>query len=226
MLTYVKDVNEQKRKIDSLYEVYPLLKILDEKSDGILSQNAVFKTLNMDQYLSNDGEGCMGFIFIVKGLIKIQRMNAGGKETNLYDLKEGQLCNELSNCFKEEDNLNICARALIDSEICVIPCGIAKKYLQQDIKFLIYMYNDLYRKDQIIIRDKESNRHESLEKRLVKLLMSKNSKSIYATHSELAFEIDSTREVISRSLKKIEKQGFIKMLRGKIQILKDLNELL
>ena len=226
MLTYVKDVNEQKRKIDSLYEVYPLLKILDEKSDGILSQNAVFKTLNMDQYLSNDGEGCMGFIFIVKGLIKIQRMNAGGKETNLYDLKEGQLCNELSNCFKEEDNLNICARALVDSEICVIPCGIAKRYLKQDIKFLRYMYNDRYRKHQIIIRDKESNRHESLEKRLVKLLMSKNSKSIYATHSELAFEIDSTREVISRSLKKIEKQGFIKMLRGKIQILKDLNELL
>lgn len=226
MLTYVKDVNEQKRRIDSLYEVYPLLKILDEKSNGILSQNAVFKTLNTDQYLSNDGEGCMGFIFIVKGLIKIQRMNAGGKETNLYDLKEGQLCNELSNCFKEEDNLNICARALIDSEICVIPCGIAKKYLKQDIKFLIYMYNDLHRKHQIIIRDKESNRHESLEKRLVKLLMSKNSKSIYATHSELAFEIDSTREVVSRSLKKIEKQGFIKMLRGKIQILKDLNELL
>ena len=64
----------------------------------------------MDQYLSNDGEGCMGFIFIVKGLIKIQRMNAGGKETNLYDLKEGQLCNELSNCFKEEDNLNICEK--------------------------------------------------------------------------------------------------------------------
>ena len=157
MLTYVKDVNEQKRKIDSLYEVYPLLKILDEKSDGILSQNAVFKTLNMDQYLSNDGEGCMGFIFIVKGLIKIQRMNAGGKETNLYDLKEGQLCNELSNCFKEEDNLNICARALVDSEICVIPCGIAKRYLKQDIKFLRYMYNDLYRKHQIIIRDKESN---------------------------------------------------------------------
>ena len=56
--------------------------------------------------------------------------------------------------------------------------------------------------------------------------MSKSSKSIYATHSELAFEIDSTREVVSRSLKKIEKQGFIKMLRGKIQILKDLNELL
>ena len=52
MLTYVKDVNEEKRKIDFLYEVYPLLKILDEKSDGILSQNAIFKTLMKKQSLS------------------------------------------------------------------------------------------------------------------------------------------------------------------------------
>lgn len=226
MLTYIKDIREEKERINSLYEVYPLLKVLDENNNGILSQSAVFRTLNTNQYMSNDGERCKGFIFIVKGIIKIQRMNAGGKETNLYDLKAGQLCSELSNCFKEEDNLNICARALVDSEICIIPCGIVRKYLKQDINFLRYMYNDLYRKHQIIVRDKESNRHESLEKRLVKLLISKNTKSIYVTHSELAFEIDSTREVVSRGLKKIEKQGFINMSRGKIQIVKDLKELL
>lgn len=226
MLTYVKDINEQKKKIDYLYEVYPLLKKIDKENNGIVSEKAVFRTLNADQYLSNDGERCMGFIFIVKGIVKIQRMNANGKETNLYNLKQGQLCNELSNCFKEEDNLNIHARALVDSEICIIPCGIAKKYLKQDINFLMYMYNDLYKKHQIVVKDKESIKHESLEKRLVKMLLSKNTKSIYATHSELAFEIDSTREVVSRTLKKIENKGFIKMFRGKIQILKDLNGLL
>lgn len=226
MLTYVKDINEQKKKIDYLYEVYPLLKKIDKENNGIVSEKAVLRTLNADQYLSNDGERCMGFIFIVKGIVKIQRMNANGKETNLYNLKQGQLCNELSNCFKEEDNLNIHARALVDSEICIIPCGIAKKYLKQDINFLMYMYNDLYKKHQIVVKDKESIKHESLEKRLVKMLLSKNTKSIYATHSELAFEIDSTREVVSRTLKKIENKGFIKMFRGKIQILKDLNGLL
>ena len=58
--------------------------------------------------------------------------------------------------------------------------------------------------------------HESLESRLIRLLINKNSKIIYATHSELAFEIDSVREVVSRKLKSIEKRGYIKLERGKI----------
>ena len=226
MITYIKDVNDIQKRIDSLYEAYPLLKSIDEESQGIIANSAIFKKLQINTNLSNDGDGCMGFIFVISGNIKIQRMNAGGKETNLYNLSKGQLCNELSNCFKEDDNLNICAKAMQESEICIIPCGIAKRYLKQDKEFLRYMYNDLYRKHQIIIKNKESIRHEPLEMRLIKMLLSKKTKVIYATHSELAFEIDSTREVVSRKLKKIEKEGYIKMHRGKIQIIKDLNELI
>ncbi|AVK47014.1 hypothetical protein AXY43_02705 [Clostridium sp. MF28] len=44
--------------------------------------------------------------------------------------------------------------------------------------------------------------------------------------SELAFEVDSVREVISRNLKSIEKRGYIKIKRGRIIVLKDLNEML
>ena len=53
----------------------------------------------------------------------------------------------------------------------------------------------------------------------------KNSNIIYATHNELAFEIDSVREVVSRRLKSIEKSGYIRLERGKIVILKNLNEI-
>jgi CRP/FNR family transcriptional regulator len=88
------------------------------------------------------------------------------------------------------------------------------------------MYNDLYRKHQLIIKNKEAIKHEPVETRLIKLLISKNTSNIYATHSELAFEIDSTREVVSRRLKNFEKRGYIKILRGKIQILKNLEEIL
>jgi len=77
-----------------------------------------------------------------------------------------------------------------------------------------------------VIENKEKMLHESLETRIVKSLISRKSKIIYATHSELAFEINSVREVISRNLKSIEKRGYIKLERGKIIILKDLNEIL
>lgn len=226
MINYVKDVNKLKKNLEDLYKVYPLLEIINNYSDGMVARSAVFKTLETDQYLATDGERCPGFIFIIKGSLKVQRMNDTGKETNLYNLGKGQLCNEISNCFKGNDNLNICARAIQYTEICIIPCSIAKRYLKEDKEFLRFMYNDLYRKHQLIIKNKESIKHEPLEKRLVKLLISKNTKIIYATHNELAFEIDSTREVVSRRLKSFEKKGYIKMLRGKIQILKDLEEML
>lgn len=88
------------------------------------------------------------------------------------------------------------------------------------------MYKDLYNKFNAVIENKERIIHESLESRLIRLLLSKNSKIIYATHGQLAFEVDSAREVVSRKLKSIEKSGYIKLQRGRIIILKDLNELL
>lgn len=94
-----------------------------------------------------------------------------------------------------------------------------------DDEFLLYIYEDLYGKFSAVLENKENMIHESLETRLIKLLISKNSKIIYATHSELAFEVDSVREVISRNLKSIEKRGYIKLERGRIIVLKDLNEI-
>ena len=85
---------------------------------------------------------------------------------------------------------------------------------------------DLYSKFSGIIEKKEEMIHETLNNRLIKLLMSKDSQIIYGTHSEIAFELDTVREVVSRKLKKFEKMGFIKISRGKIEILKDLDGLM
>ena len=46
------------------------------------------------------------------------------------------------------------------------------------------------------------------------------------THNDLAFELDSAREVVSRKLKDLERQGYLKLGRGKIQIEKDLSEII
>ena len=122
--------------------------------------------------------------------------------------------------------LNIIGKATQDSRICIIPFDIVENYLLNNVDFLKEMYRDLHSKFNLIIGTKEEVKHESLQKRLVKLLISKKSKNIYATHAEIAFELDSAREVISRRLKELEKEGYVKLTRGKIQIIKDLNELM
>ena len=219
-------INKKMEYINKLYEAYPVLAQIDEENKGILGEKAIFKDLFADEYLStNEGE-CIGFLFVISGSIKINKLNERGEETNLYNIERGQLCHEALSCFMNCKSLNIIGKAIQDSKICVIPFDVVNKYLLQDTLFLKYIYKDLYDKLKIIINVKEEVRHESLTNRLVKLLIDKKSRNIYITHNELAFELDSAREVVSRKLKELEKRGYLKLSRGKIQIEKDLNEVL
>ena len=219
-------INNRNHYISELYEAYPILAQIDKDNNGILSQKATFKELLSDEYLTTHESECIGFLFVISGNIKIQKINEKGEETNLYNVQKGELCHEALSCFMNCKSLNIIGRAIQDSKICVIPFDIVNNYLLNDTLFLQYIYKDLYSKFKIIVNLKEEVKHESLTNRLVKLLIDKKSKNIYLTHNDLAFELDSAREVVSTKLKELEKKGYLKLGRGKIQIEKDLNDII
>lgn len=210
--------------IKELYNVYPVLEKIDKDNNGVIASRAIFKTLYSDEYISSNESSCQGVVFVIKGMIKIQKINKDGEETNLYNIKQGEFCHEALSCLSTLNSLNISGKAIQDSEICIIPFDLVKKYLISSNEFLMYMYEDLYKKFSSIIENKEERMHESLESRIIKYIMDRNSKVVYATHSQLAFEIDSVREVVSRKLKVMERQGYIKLERGKIIVLKNLRE--
>ena len=212
------------KRLEALYKAYPVLKEIDD-SDKIIGKNVIFKNLLSEEYLKTDSGNCIGMLFVISGIIKVQKVTEDGDETNLYNVESGELCHEALSCFVNCKSLNIEGIAIQDSLIAILPSDIVKKYLLRDFKFMKVIYKDLYAKFRGVIENKEARIHESLERRLVKLLFSKNTKIIYTTNGELAFELDSSREVISRKLKELEKKGYLLISRGKIQLLKDLMEL-
>jgi len=218
--------DKRDNNIKNLYKHYSILKKINEKNDNIICKNAVFKTIYADEYMKSEEGLCTGILFVLKGSIKIEKINQNGDETNLYNLKQGEFCHAALTCISNFHSLNIIGKAVQDSEICVIPIEVMKSYVMKDVEFLLYIYEDLYNKFKKIIENKEEIIHESLEARLIKLLCNKKSNIIYTTHGELAFEIDSVREVVSRKLKQMEKKGYIKLERGKIIIIRDLSDLI
>ncbi|WP_160691746.1 Crp/Fnr family transcriptional regulator [Clostridium sp. C2-6-12] len=226
MTNYNAVENEKIKKIEALYKNYPILNTINHKNNNIINNQAIFKTVYADEYVKATEGACVGILFVLSGTIKIQRINAEGEETNLYNIGHGEFCHEALSCISNFESLNITGKAVQDSEVCIIPLDIARSYLIKDNEFLTYIYGDLYKKFITVIENKEEIVHESLETRLLKLLINKNSKIIYTTHSELAFEIDSAREVVSRKLKSLEKRGYIELGRGKIIIVKNLKDIL
>ena len=213
-------LNEKINNIKLLYELYPIFKRVDENNQGIIAEKAHFKTLNADEYISSVEGACQGILFVLKGNLNISRINSNGDETKLYNLTDGQVCHEALSCLLEYKTLNIIGSAIQKSTVCIIPIEIVNKYLIKNSEFLTYMYKDIYEKFSIIIEKREDKNHKSLEERIIEYLLKKNSRIIYSTHKDIAYEIDSKREVVSRKLKELEKAGYIKLQRGKIILLK------
>lgn len=218
--------NENSIKAERLFKGYPILRIINEENNNAIINHGTFKTLEADQYLSSLGIECSGTIFVLSGVVKIQKINLNGDETNLYNIESGDFCHEALSCLMKCEPLNIVARALTDAEVFIIDMDATQNILLNNIDFTRAMYKDIFSKFNNLLSNKETIIHESLDRRLVQLIIDRGSNMIYAKHSELAFEIDSTRETVSRKLKALEKEGYLKLSRGKIQVLKDLHGLL
>ena len=211
------------KTMNKLLEAYPVFEEINKDVLKIISEKGYYKEINANEYIKENDENCIGMIFVIRGSVNIQRLNEDGDATNLFNIGKREICHEALSCILKCQSLNTVGRAIQDSELFVIPSNIVRKYLLEDKVFLQYIYKDIYKKLKIIIDKKEEIIHESVEKRLIKLLVSKNNKIIYSTHKELALEIGTSREVISRKLKEIEKRGYIEISRGKIKVIKDLN---
>lgn len=203
-------------EVKQLYKVYPILQEMNRKSNNRLEGEFKFRTLESGEYLK--GKECPGLMFIVKGKIKVEKVDLEGRQTNLYEIGAGELCHESLSCHLNCETLEIVGYALVDTQIAMLPKALIDKYLLGDIEFMHYLYKNLYSKFKTIIGHKAAIIHESIEERLLKYLNDKGNNVVYATHQEIALELGSSREVISRKLKQLEQEGYIELGRGKIKI--------
>ena len=219
-------LNNRLKNIESLYNMYPMLKKFNMKNNGIIYTQAIFINLYANEYVFGIESACQGAVFVIKGTVKIVKVNKDRQETNLYTVKQGEFCHEAFSSLLNLEPLKITCKAIKHSRVCIIPFDIIKKYFFKDNEILLHIYKDLYKKFNIVMENKEDIIREPVELRVVRFLVNKNKTIIYVTHNELAFEVDSAREVVSRILESIKKRGFIELERGKIIILKDLSEIL
>ena len=86
----MKVINNRNYYIKELYKAYPILEQIDNYNKGALVERALFKELLADELLNTTEDKCVGFLFVISGTIKIQKINEKGEETNLYNIEKGR----------------------------------------------------------------------------------------------------------------------------------------
>lgn len=199
-----------------------LFPILNGDLGAAFQNESSLKTATKGTVLYEGGFPCPFVPFILKGVVRVFKLGESGREITLYRVSPGQVCVLSSTCTLSGNSFPAIAEAEEDVEMMVLPAHIFRSFLGRfpDLQNFINERIAERLADLMVVVEEVAFRRVDI--RLVEKLLheteDESHRSVECTHAQLAQELGSAREVISRILKDLENQSFIQLGRGKIDI--------
>lgn len=172
------------------------------------------------QPVFTQGQACQNYIVLTGGQVKVFARSEDGREVVLYRIQPGEVCILTTACLMGGNHYS--AEAITENDISarVIPPGDFNRLLETDSAFRTFVFNNFSQRLTDLMLQLEQITFDSIEQRLRHFLyrMSEQRIELTITHQEIATEIGSAREVISRCLKKLEKEQVVTLTRGAIRV--------
>ena len=163
-----------------------------------------------------------GMPILLSGAIKIMREDFDEGELLLYFLEKGDTCAMTMACCLGDKQSKIRAIAETEGELVMIPIVKMDEWLAKypsGRRFIFDSYNNRMEEMLVAIDNLAFNdMNERLKKYLLDVASINKGKVVVKTHQELAYELNTSRVVISRLLKALEKEGFLQLNRNEITI--------
>jgi CRP/FNR family transcriptional regulator len=190
--------------------------VINDLMDNAGSINMPAKTTAFHQ-----GDACSNYLLILSGSIKVMTRAENGREIVLYRLGDGDSCVLTTSCLF--GNARYPAEGISETDVTAlaIPAARFNQAIQHSKPFREFVFNSFSSHLSSLISLVEEVTFGRLDIRLARhLLKSCNDHArLEITHQQLATELGSAREVISRLLKDLESRGWLKLSRGSIEIL-------
>ena len=161
--------------------------------------------------------------FVLEGSLKVMRQDDNGNEIFLYYLEGGDTCAMSITCCLENKLSEFMAIAEEDSTLWLIPISAMDTWVSKYPSFRRFVFASYQSRFDELLHAIDSVAFMKMDERLFKYLLDKKQASgsyiIHKTHQEIARELNTSRVVVSRLLKKLEQQGKIEQHRNRIEIL-------
>jgi CRP/FNR family transcriptional regulator len=189
----------------------------------ILDKNAIERSFHAGEEIVRTGQYIKSTVLVLSGRIKIYRQNDEGSEFLIYYLGPGEACAVSLICALQSQTSEITAKAVEDTEVIMLPVQLMDDLMikfKSWSHFVIQTYRNRFDELLTVIDNIAfKNMDERLEFYLKRSKTDSGKLILDLTHQEIADDLNSSREVISRLLKKMEQFGKIKLNRNSIEII-------
>ncbi len=187
-----------------------------------IKEHGIYREVEQGDLLMDIGSVIKNIPMIISGSIKVMREDEDGNELMLYYVHSGETCAMSLTCcmaFKRSE-----IRAVAQEKVTML--AIPVEYMDEWMKYRdwrSYVMNTYRMRFEELLEAIDSIAFHKMDERVLKYLTEKsnamNTEEIQMSHQEIAVDLNSSREVISRILKQMERKGLVKLGRNKIQLL-------
>jgi CRP/FNR family transcriptional regulator, anaerobic regulatory protein len=200
---------------------FPFLKGISGESSELLRKSAMHHSVNGKRTLIHRGDKVGGVYLVTEGALRVYSVSGRGKESTLYLIEPGESCILAMNCVFSD----ILYPAWVENEspsssVTVIPGDIYKKLHTSEKSVQDFTLNVLSARIFDLMSAVEEISTLPVDQRIVNFLIKKcnTNGELFLSHDRIASHIGTAREVVTRSLKKLQDSGLIRVERGLIQI--------
>ncbi len=197
------------------------LQALDHPTQDRLLQAATEVALPAGQTIFHAGDRCQNYLFVLSGTVRVQKVGENGREIVLYRVNDGGTCILTTSCLLGQEGY--AAEGITETPVraVVLPAGVFAELLGSSTTFRNFVFVTFGQRmaDLMALIDEVVFRR--IDVRLARHLLKGQNKegALTLTHQELAVELGTAREVISRQLKEFERRGWVALGRGHTQVL-------
>lgn len=203
-----------------LLEHFPALQELEESSVQILAQSARAVSLPRGAKAFEAGMPCDNYLMVASGRVRVQQVSESGREIVLYRVVGGETCILTTACLLAHEGYS--AEAIAETEVSgfVVPRSGFDRLLAQSRRFRDFVFTAYASRltDLMLLVEEVAFGHIDIRLAQRLLELSGSDEIVSLTHQELAVELGTAREVVSRQLKEFERRDWIRLERGRIDV--------
>jgi len=168
-----------------------------------------------------EGDACAAIAFVLDGEIRVYKISESGREITLYEIGQGETCILNASCILSGASYPANATTLTPVRILLIPSTNFRKLMGEHEELRAFVFSLLSQRLSSVMELVEEVAFGRMDGRLVDYLIEKAENGhIETTHQKIANDLGTSREVVSRLLKDLERKGQVKLGRNEITLLK------
>lgn len=203
--------------------LFPALQTLEESAQRTLIEQGSLAKRPAGTVLMRQGEVCPHVPLVLSGALRVYKLSPGGREMTLYRAGAGDTCLVSVACRLTGDDFPAIAQVEEAAELFFIPHAVYSRVLDSHIPWKDFLIATLYKRFSESLQVLESVTFDRVDRRLAAWILDRSEAqgkaTLSVTHEQIAAELGTAREVISRMLGEMRHQGWLELGRRRVRIL-------